>query len=62
MLSKVIMRQPYKMVSMTSQRAFHSSAPLNEVMTVRESIRKAMTDEMRRDDKVFLMGEEVGQY
>ena len=31
-------------------------------MTVRESIRKAMTDEMRMDDKVFLMGEEVGQY
>jgi pyruvate dehydrogenase E1 component beta subunit len=31
-------------------------------MTVRESIRKAMTDEMRRDKNVFLMGEEVGQY
>ena len=31
-------------------------------MTVRESIRKAMTDEMISDDKIFLMGEEVGQY
>lgn len=41
---------------------FHSSKPLNEVLTVRECIRKAMTDEMIRDDKVFLMGEEVGQY
>jgi pyruvate dehydrogenase E1 component beta subunit len=31
-------------------------------MSVREAIRKAMTDEMRRDKDVFLMGEEVGQY
>jgi pyruvate/2-oxoglutarate/acetoin dehydrogenase E1 component len=29
-------------------------------MTVRDTIRKAMSDEMRRDEKVFLMGEEVG--
>merc|ERR1712227_246633 len=50
------------MIMTVAQKSFHSSAPLNEVMTVRESIRKAMTDEMRMDDKVFLMGEEVGQY
>jgi pyruvate dehydrogenase E1 component beta subunit len=31
-------------------------------MTVREAIREAMTEEMRRDKDVFLMGEEVGQY
>lgn len=31
-------------------------------MTVRDTLRKGMSDEMRRDDKVFLMGEEVGQY
>jgi pyruvate dehydrogenase E1 component beta subunit len=31
-------------------------------MTVREAIRSAMTEEMRRDPDVFLMGEEVGQY
>ena len=31
-------------------------------MTVREAIREAMTEEMRRDPAVFLMGEEVGQY
>ncbi|HEY0837093.1 MAG TPA: pyruvate dehydrogenase complex E1 component subunit beta [Azospirillum sp.] len=30
--------------------------------TVREAIRDAMAEEMRRDDKVFLMGEEVAQY
>ena len=31
-------------------------------MTVREALRQAMSDEMRRDKSVFLMGEEVGQY
>ena len=31
-------------------------------MTVRESLRDAMAEEMRRDDTVFLMGEEVAQY
>jgi pyruvate dehydrogenase E1 component beta subunit len=31
-------------------------------MTVREAIRAAMSEEMRRDPDVFLMGEEVGQY
>jgi len=30
--------------------------------TVRESLRDAMAEEMRRDPKVFLMGEEVAQY
>ncbi len=31
-------------------------------MTVREALRQAMSEEMRRDKDVFLMGEEVGQY
>ncbi|MBL8893157.1 MAG: pyruvate dehydrogenase complex E1 component subunit beta [Rhizobiales bacterium] len=31
-------------------------------MTVREALRSAMSEEMRRDDTVFLIGEEVGQY
>merc|ERR1711957_1080928 len=31
-------------------------------MTVRDCLRVAMVDEMRRDPNVFLMGEEVGQY
>lgn len=30
--------------------------------TVREALRDAMSEEMRRDDSVFLMGEEVGEY
>ena len=30
--------------------------------TVRDALRDAMAEEMRKDDKVFLMGEEVAQY
>ena len=28
----------------------------------REALREALTEEMRRDDKIFLMGEEVAEY
>jgi len=31
-------------------------------MTVRDALREALSEEMERDSKVFLMGEEVGQY
>lgn len=31
-------------------------------MTVRDAIKSAMVEEMERDPKVFLIGEEVGQY
>src|SRR3546814_9350595 len=31
-------------------------------MTVREALRDAMAEEMRGDDRVFLIGEEVAQY
>ena len=32
------------------------------VLQVREALRRAMSEEMRRDDRVFLMGEEVAYY
>jgi pyruvate dehydrogenase E1 component beta subunit len=32
------------------------------VLTWREALNEAMTEEMERDDRVFLMGEEVGHY
>src|SRR3546814_9651224 len=31
-------------------------------MTVREALRDAMAEEMRKDDRVFVMGEEVAEY
>ena len=48
--------------------AVHASAPEPEYsgkmvrMTVREALRDAMAEEMRKDGNVFLMGEEVAQY
>ena len=32
------------------------------IIAFREALREAMSEEMRRDDKVFLMGEEVAEY
>jgi pyruvate dehydrogenase E1 component beta subunit len=32
------------------------------VLTYREALRRALDEEMARDDRVFLMGEEVGEY
>ncbi|MDR7124932.1 pyruvate dehydrogenase complex E1 component subunit beta [Pseudotabrizicola sp. 4114] len=42
----------------------HSDLPEGptKTMTVREALREAMAEEMRRDPNVFLMGEEVGEY
>jgi pyruvate dehydrogenase E1 component beta subunit len=42
----------------TGDRVFAKTVP----MTVREALRDAMAEEMRRDESVFLMGEEVAQY
>ena len=39
--------------------AFDASAP---TMTVRDALNSAMAEEMERDEKVFVMGEEVGDY
>ncbi|MDB5478551.1 MAG: pyruvate dehydrogenase [Alphaproteobacteria bacterium] len=33
-----------------------------KTMTVREALREAMSEEMRRDEKIYLMGEEVAEY
>jgi len=38
-----------------------ADAPMKK-QTVREALRDAMAEEMRADDDVFLMGEEVGEY
>jgi pyruvate dehydrogenase E1 component beta subunit len=46
----------------TPYKNFHSSPIANQKITVRESINTAMSQEIERDDKVFLIGEEVAQY
>eukprot|EP01104_Vermistella_antarctica_P009944 TRINITY_DN2620_c0_g1_i2.p1 TRINITY_DN2620_c0_g1~~TRINITY_DN2620_c0_g1_i2.p1 ORF type:complete len:373 (-),score=99.06 TRINITY_DN2620_c0_g1_i2:125-1243(-) len=43
--------------------AFSTTSPGSErVLTVRDALNEAISEEMERDDDVFLMGEEVAQY
>ena len=35
---------------------------MSRILTLRDALREAMSEEMRRDENVFLMGEEVAQY
>jgi pyruvate dehydrogenase E1 component beta subunit len=46
----------------TKAAAGPSSSPGMVTQTLREALRDAMAEEMRRDPDVFLMGEEVAQY
>jgi pyruvate dehydrogenase E1 component beta subunit len=55
---------PSVITSRTSYNAFAEIPEGTELvnMTVREALRDAMAEEMRRDDKVLVMGEEVAEY
>lgn len=35
---------------------------MSRIITLRDALREAMSEEMRRDERVFLMGEEVAEY
>ena len=39
-----------------------SSVQASKLMTVRDAINMAIDEEMERDERVFIMGEEVAQY
>ncbi|KAF3856741.1 hypothetical protein F7725_017464 [Dissostichus mawsoni] len=49
-------------VSALGQRGFHKSAPAAVQMMVRDALNQAMDEELERDERVFLLGEEVAQY
>ena len=62
-------RSPQPSASRTSPPAPQRAAPAEaeytgktSTMTVREALRDAMAEEMRRDETVFLLGEEVAEY
>jgi len=61
-----LLRPASVLSSLTAPRRAPSVEPeytgKTRTMTVREALRDAMAEEMRRDDKVFLLGEEVGEY
>ncbi|HEU4702225.1 MAG TPA: alpha-ketoacid dehydrogenase subunit beta [Conexibacter sp.] len=49
-------------MSAVAERAAASGAAETEVMTYREALRLALREEMARDERVFVMGEEVGVF
>jgi pyruvate dehydrogenase E1 component beta subunit len=56
---------PPPVIPAVTQRAVPSETEYTgktTTMTVREALRDAMVEEMRRDDTVFLIGEEVAEY
>nr|XP_056712057.1 pyruvate dehydrogenase E1 component subunit beta, mitochondrial [Euleptes europaea] len=44
------------------RRGLHASAPAAAQVTVRDALNQALDEEIERDEKVFLLGEEVAQY
>lgn len=50
-------------VRMLTRRAFSTSNKLAaQQLTVRDALNQAMDEEMEKDERVFLLGEEVAQY
>ncbi|KAG9471662.1 pyruvate dehydrogenase E1 component subunit beta, mitochondrial [Eleutherodactylus coqui] len=49
-------------VSVLLRREFHKSSPAALQVTVRDALNQALDEELERDEKVFLLGEEVAQY
>jgi len=65
----IVEKEEPKPVAATTVMAPRTIAPVESDyagetgnMTVREALRDAMAEEMRKDDTVFLMGEEVAEY
>ena len=50
------------MLNARLHRLFRSYATSQNEMTCRDALNKAMEEEMLRDDKVFILGEEVAKY
>ncbi|XP_030369651.1 uncharacterized protein LOC115620524 isoform X2 [Scaptodrosophila lebanonensis] len=58
-----MLRSRLTQAACAAQRAFSTSPRvLAKQMTVRDALNSALDDELARDDRVFLLGEEVAQY
>jgi len=57
----VVAAAPVASASSFADPEIPAGTPMKKI-TVRDALRDAMAEEMRRDDRVFLMGEEVAQY
>lgn len=60
--SRPAFRPAFRAAALTPSIARRGYASGQKEMTVREALNEAMAEEMERNDKVFIMGEEVAQY
>ncbi|XP_024125318.1 pyruvate dehydrogenase E1 component subunit beta, mitochondrial [Oryzias melastigma] len=56
------LRTGKNVVLVLGRRSFHRSSPAAAQVTVRDALNQALDEELERDERVFLMGEEVAQY
>ncbi|XP_072296085.1 pyruvate dehydrogenase E1 component subunit beta, mitochondrial [Eucyclogobius newberryi] len=59
---RCFLRSGKNAVAALQRSGFHSSAPAAVQVTVRDALNQAMDEELERDERVFLLGEEVAQY
>ncbi|CAL1614167.1 unnamed protein product [Knipowitschia caucasica] len=59
---RCFLRSGKNAVAALQRSRIHSSAPAAVQMTVRDALTQAMDEELERDERVFLLGEEVAQY
>lgn len=53
----------FGLLARLSRRSFSTSKALaSKPVTVRDALNQAIDEEMERDEKVFVLGEEVAQY
>lgn len=64
MLSKNFFKNGSMIVAVVRKSGLHTSKPLGASvqMTVRDALNSAMDEELKRDEKVILIGEEVAKY
>ncbi|XP_016295308.1 pyruvate dehydrogenase E1 component subunit beta, mitochondrial [Sinocyclocheilus anshuiensis] len=59
---RCFLRSGKNAVSAGLRREFHRTPPAAVQVTVRDALNQAMDEELERDERVFLLGEEVAQY
>ncbi|KAK7126601.1 hypothetical protein R3I94_017936 [Phoxinus phoxinus] len=59
---RCFLRSGKNAASAALRREFHRTQPAAVQVTVRDALNQAMDEELERDERVFLLGEEVAQY
>ncbi|CAB1315684.1 unnamed protein product [Coregonus sp. 'balchen'] len=59
---RCFLRSGKSAVSVVLRREFSKTSPVAVQVNVRDALNQAMDEELERDERVFLLGEEVAQY